>query len=66
MHTPIFEYWLAGFDAAVSRYDVGAVSSVGHKTQIITYYRGEINMLLEISSTDVIRLTNGQVKDISE
>jgi len=33
MHTPIFECWLAGFDAAVSRYDVGAVSSVGHKAR---------------------------------
>ncbi|MGB9713780.1 MAG: aminoacyl-tRNA deacylase [Candidatus Bathyarchaeales archaeon] len=60
-------------------YDVGAVPPVGHKTRIrtfidervMTYEKvigggGQINMLLEISPTEIRRLTNGEVKDISE
>jgi len=60
-------------------YDVGSVPPVGHKTQIRTIIDekvmsfdkvigggGEINTLLELSSKDVRRLTNGKVKDISE
>jgi len=60
-------------------YDVGAVAPVGHKTAVRTFIDekvmgfekvigggGQVNTLLEISPRDVRRLTNGQVKDISE
>jgi Cys-tRNA(Pro) deacylase len=60
-------------------YDVGAVPPVGHKTRMRTFIDegvmkcrkvigggGQINMLLEISPAEIRRLTNGEVKDISE
>lgn len=60
-------------------YDVGAVPPVGHKTRIRTFIDekvmryekvigggGQINTLLEISPTEIRRLTGGMVKDISE
>ena len=60
-------------------YDVGAVPPVGHKTRMRTFIDekvmkcekvigggGQINMLLEISPVEIRRLTNGEVKDISE
>jgi len=60
-------------------YDVGAVPPVGHKTEIRTFIDekviahdkvigggGEINALLEISPTEVKRLTNGEVRSISK
>jgi len=60
-------------------YDVGAVPPVGHKTQIRTVIDekvmrfnrvvgggGEVNVLLEISPIEVRRLTNGEVRNISE
>lgn len=60
-------------------YDVGAVPPVGHKAQIRTFLDkrvmnlddvigggGEINVLLEINPTEIKRLTNGEVRDISE
>lgn len=60
-------------------YDVGAVPPVGHKTQIRTFIDekvmdldsvigggGEINVLIEIKTTEIKRLSNGEVKDISE
>jgi len=63
----------------ITGYEVGGVPPVGHKTPIRTIIDekvmsfdkvigggGEINTLLELSSNDVRRLTNGQVKDISE
>lgn len=60
-------------------YDVGAVPPVGHKKPIRTFIDekvirfnkvigggGEISTLLEISPIDIRRLTNGEVKHISE
>ena len=60
-------------------YDVGAVPPVGHKVKVRTFIDekvmrfkkvvgggGEINMLLEISPTDIKRLTNAAVADITE
>ncbi|MDI6847521.1 MAG: aminoacyl-tRNA deacylase [Candidatus Bathyarchaeia archaeon] len=60
-------------------YDVGAVPPVGHKMRIRTFVDekvmrfdkvigggGEINTLLEIRPSEIIRLTKGEVKDISE
>ena len=60
-------------------YDVGAVPPVGHKTEIRTVIDekvmtinkvigggGETNKLLEINPAEIKRLTNGEVKDISE
>jgi len=60
-------------------YDVGAVPPVGHKTRIRTFIDekvmsldsvvgggGEIDVLLEINPAEIKRLTNGEVKDISE
>jgi Cys-tRNA(Pro) deacylase len=60
-------------------YDVGAVPPVGHKRQIKTFIDekvmsldkvvgggGEVNTLLEINPDEIKRLTNGEVKDISE
>lgn len=60
-------------------YEVGAVPPVGHKTKIRTFIDekvmsfdkvigggGEINALLEISSTDIRKLTNGEIRDISK
>jgi len=61
-------------------YDVGAVPPVAHKTSIRTFIDekvmrfdkviggggGEINTLLEISPIEIMRLTRGKVKDISE
>jgi len=60
-------------------YDVGAVPPVGHKKQIRTFIDekvmsfdkvtgggGGINTLLEISPVEIKRLTDGEVKDISE
>lgn len=60
-------------------YDVGAVPPVGHKKPIRTFIDekvirfnkvigggGEISILLEISPMDIRRLTNGEVKHISE
>ena len=59
-------------------YEVGAVSPVNHKRQIRTFIDekvvtfdkvigggGEINVLLEISTDDLRRLTNGQITNIS-
>jgi Cys-tRNA(Pro) deacylase len=59
-------------------YDVGAVPPVGHKTMIRTIIDekvlqfdrvigggGDINMLLEISPSDIKRLADSQIKDIS-
>lgn len=60
-------------------YDVGGVPPVGHKKPIRTLIDekvmgfdmvvgggGEINTLMEISPAEIKRLTNGEVKDISE
>ena len=60
-------------------YDVGGVPPVGHKRHIRTFIDekvmgfdsvigggGEINTLLEISPTEIKKLTNAEVKDISE
>jgi len=60
-------------------YDVGAVPPVGHKMRIRTFVDekvmrfdkvigggGEINTLLEIRPSEIIRLMKGEVKDISE
>jgi len=60
-------------------YDVGAVPPVGHKTLIRTFVDekvmnldsvigggGEIDLLLEINPAEIKRLTNGEVKAISE
>lgn len=60
-------------------YDVGAVPPIGHKRQIKTFIDekvmsldkvvgggGEVNTLLEINPAEIKRLTNGEVKDISE
>jgi Cys-tRNA(Pro) deacylase len=60
-------------------YDVGAVPPVGHKKPIRTFVDekvirfdkvigggGEISTLLEISPIGIRRLTNGEVKHISE
>lgn len=60
-------------------YDVGAVPPVGHRTQIRTFLDdrvmglnsvigggGEINVLLEMNTADIKRLTNGEVRYISE
>lgn len=60
-------------------YDVGAVPPVGHKKHIRTLIDekvmsfgkvigggGEVNTLLEISPAEIKRLTEGEVKDISE
>lgn len=60
-------------------YDAGAVPPVGHKKQIRTFMDekvmsfdkvigggGGINTLLEISPVEIKRLTDGEVKDISE
>lgn len=63
----------------VTGYHVGGVPPVGHKKRIKTFIDekvmkydkvigggGEINVLLEISPADIKKLTNGEVKDISE
>ncbi len=60
-------------------YDVGAVPPVGHRTHIRTFLDekvvglncvigggGQINVLLEMKSADIKRLTNGEVRYISE
>lgn len=60
-------------------YDVGAVPPVGHKSMIRTIMDkkvlqfdrvigggGDVNMLLEVSPSDIRRLTNSQIKDISK
>lgn len=60
-------------------YDVGAVPPVGHKSMIRTIIDesvlqfdrvigggGDVNMLLEISPSDIRRLTNSQIKNISK
>ena len=60
-------------------YDVGAVPPVGYKVKVRTFIDekvmrfekvvgggGEINVLLEISPTDIKRLTNAAVADITE
>jgi len=60
-------------------YDAGAVPPVGHKTQIRTFIDekvmsfdkvigggGQIDVLLEISPTEIKRLMNGEVKNIHE
>jgi Cys-tRNA(Pro) deacylase len=60
-------------------YDVGGVPPVGHKKHIRTFIDekvmsfdrvigggGEINTLLEISPTEIKKLTNAEVKNISE
>lgn len=60
-------------------YDVGAVPPVGHRTQLraiidekvmsfgkVVGGGGEINVLLEISPSEIRRLTNGEIRDISE
>lgn len=59
-------------------YDVGAVPPVGHKNmmrtvideKVLQFDRvigggGDVNMLLEISPLDIMRLTNSQIKNIS-
>jgi len=63
---------------SITGYDVGAVPPVGHKTMIRTIIDekvlqfdrvigggGDINMLLEISPSDIKRLTPSQIRNIS-
>jgi len=47
-------------------YDVGAIPPVRHKTEKVVRGSGRINTLVEIDPTQIKRLTNSEVNDMSE